>query len=300
MRFGMSMSSTHPLDDPREGAQRMIERARVARDAGLDFLTLGDGHVNPLPYYQGVPMLGRLIAEWDRSRFAGCLFLLPLWHPVIVAEQVATLSSMIDAPFILQAAAGGGEARFAGMGADLRTRGSDLDESIRVIKALLAGEQVDSRRYGLRGAAIALRPRVEVEWWIGASAAAAIERAAREGDAWYAGPNIGPEQVDTGLAAHREACESFGKTPHTVRRRDVIVLHDADRARTLGDAVLSGGYRGMGHEGVAYGGVEEVAEVLATDLALGFDDLAVRVMAVDRSDALETIELCGEVRAILA
>ncbi|MEE9416922.1 MAG: hypothetical protein V3V01_16695, partial [Acidimicrobiales bacterium] len=86
MRIGVSLSSTYLVDDHAEGARRLIERARVARDAGLDSVSLGDQHSMAIPYYQGVAMLGRLTAEWDPSRALGCLFLLPLWNPVVVAE----------------------------------------------------------------------------------------------------------------------------------------------------------------------------------------------------------------------
>ena len=137
----------------------MLERARAASDAELDHICLGDGHTRASPYYQGVPALARMLAEWDTSRPAGCLFLLPLWHPVIVAEQVATLATMLDAPFLLQTGVGGGAAQFDAMGADLRNRGRDLDESIRVIKGLLAGETVDSERYGLTQTGISPLPR---------------------------------------------------------------------------------------------------------------------------------------------
>jgi hypothetical protein len=70
----------------------MIERAAAAHRAGLDSLFVGDQHVSPTPYYQNTPMLGRLLAEWGGSP-AGCLFLLPLWHPVLVAEQIGTLAA---------------------------------------------------------------------------------------------------------------------------------------------------------------------------------------------------------------
>ena len=134
MRFGISVSSTHAVADHRDGSRWMSERARAANAADLDHICLGDGHARASPYYQGVPTLARMLAEWDTSRPAGCLFLLPLWHPVIVAEQVATLATMLDAPFLLQTGVGGGAAQFDAMGADLRNRGRDLDESIRVIK----------------------------------------------------------------------------------------------------------------------------------------------------------------------
>ncbi len=52
MRIGISVSSSHHVEDPREGARNMIERARAARDVGLDSLFVGDHHVTPFPYYQ--------------------------------------------------------------------------------------------------------------------------------------------------------------------------------------------------------------------------------------------------------
>ena len=76
----------------------MIERAAAAHRAGLDSLFVGDQHVSPTPYYQNTPMLGRLLAEWGDEP-AGCLFLLPLWHPVLVAEQIGTLAAIAQGPF---------------------------------------------------------------------------------------------------------------------------------------------------------------------------------------------------------
>ncbi|MGH9836610.1 MAG: hypothetical protein ACRD9Y_26595, partial [Blastocatellia bacterium] len=89
MKIGISLTSAYKTQDPRAGARWMIERARAAREAGLDSLFVGDHHATPIPYYQNTPMLGRLLAEWG-ERAAGCLFLLPLWNPVLVAEQVGT------------------------------------------------------------------------------------------------------------------------------------------------------------------------------------------------------------------
>src|SRR3954464_4330286 len=60
-------------------------------------------------------MLGRLLAEWGDAP-AGCLFLLPLWHPVLVAEQIGTLAAVAQGPFIMQCGLGWGNDRFAAMG----------------------------------------------------------------------------------------------------------------------------------------------------------------------------------------
>ncbi len=57
-------------------------------------------------------------ASWrsGTTRPAGALFLLPLWHPVLLAEQIGTLASIASGPFIMQCAVGGGEEQFRGLG----------------------------------------------------------------------------------------------------------------------------------------------------------------------------------------
>ena len=108
MKLGVSLASFHMVDDHAEGARNIIERAKAAGDAQLDLLSLGDQHTVGAPYYQNVPMLGRLMADWPSDRPVGALFLLPLWHPVTVAEQVGTLATMSEAPFVIQTGLGGG------------------------------------------------------------------------------------------------------------------------------------------------------------------------------------------------
>src|SRR3954468_8818021 len=163
MRVGISLTSNYPdVIDPRQGARWMIERAAAARCAGLDSLFIGDQHASPTPYFQNTPMLGRLLAEWGEAP-AGCLFLLPLWHPVLVAEQIGTLAAIVRGPFIMQCGLGWGEARFTAMGANIRTRQSAFEEALEIVRRLLAGETGSpSRRFRVAEASLALRPAESV------------------------------------------------------------------------------------------------------------------------------------------
>jgi len=300
MQLGISITSAHPDADPAEGARRIIERARAATAAELDSLSLGDHHATAYPYFQGTPMLGRLAADWPADRPMGCLFLLPLWNPVLVAEQVGTLAALSDRPFVVQTGIGGGDQQFAAMGSSPARRGRDLDEAIRVIKALSAGETVTSERFGFTDAVTAPRPPHGLEWWIGAGAPAAIERAAREGDAWYAGPGVTAEVGAGMLDTYREACERHDRTPRAIVRKDLIVLDDGDRAARLGDELIASGYRGMQRHEVVCGGVDHVSEEFARLRSLGFDQVVIRtMMGITQAEAIETIERCGEVRRAL-
>ena len=299
MRIGVSLTSGHAVSDPREGARRIIERARAAEAAELDSLSLGDHHNTPAPYWQNTPMLGRLLAEWG-PRPVGCLFLLPLWHPVLVAEHIGTLASLTDAPFIIQTGIGHGEGQFAAMSADHGTRGRTLVESVRVVKAILAGEPVESPLVD-GPVEVALRPAQPVEWWIGGGpATVAIERAARIGDAWYASPALTPESAPPQLDVYLAACENEGVTARPIVRKDVIVAAEPGRARAAADELLAAGYRGLTADQVVAGTPTEVAELLRPFAEMGFTDVICRAMAVPQPLAVETMEQLGEVRRLLS
>src|SRR2546425_10855799 len=139
MRVGISLTSSHAVKDPRDGARFMIERAAAAHRSGLDSLFVGDHHSTPAPYYQNVPILGRLLAEWGDAP-AGCLFLLPLWNPGLVAERIGTLAAIARGRFIGQGGLRYDEAQFARMGTRLKYRPSAFEESLSIIPRLLPGE----------------------------------------------------------------------------------------------------------------------------------------------------------------
>jgi alkanesulfonate monooxygenase SsuD/methylene tetrahydromethanopterin reductase-like flavin-dependent oxidoreductase (luciferase family) len=279
----------------------MIERAAAAHRAGLDSLFIGDQHVSPSPYYQNTPMLGRLLAEWGKAP-AGCLFLLPLWHPVLVAEQIGTLAAIAQGPFIMQCGLGWGEARFAAMGANIRTRPSAFEEALDIVRRLLAGETVgSSRRFKITEASLALRPAEPVEVWIGASAAPAIDRAARLSEGWIASPGLTPEEARVQADLYRERCATYGKQPGAVvLRRDIYVGESSSEAQAVLEGALRRSYRGMPAEALIAGSADEVAEQFRTFGEVGYTEILVRHLTNDQPKVLGSLERLAAVRAELA
>ena len=192
----------------------MVERARAAADAGLDSLFVGDHHNVPVPYYQNVPMLGRLLAEWD-TRPAGALFLLPLWHPVLLAEQIGTLASIARGPFIMQCAVGGGAEQFARVRRRRAKRGaSRFEAALDVDPPAVRGRRGVDRH--------AVRDRAGAHRAGAARAARGVDRRARRrrrstaprGSATRS--SIGPEATPrrgraSSIATYREACARHGR-----------------------------------------------------------------------------------------
>ncbi len=300
MRVSISVQSAHNVDDPREGARRMIDRARAARQAGIDALFVGDHHATALPYYQNTAILGRMLAEWG-DRPAGALYLLPLWHPLIVAGQVGTLASLIDGRFILQCAIGPADNQFEAMGVPVRQRPSRFEQSLSILRRLWAGETVttggENDRFGLREARISPCPPEPVEVWVGASAPPAIDRAARLGDGWLAAPGLAPAEAAEQLGLYREACERHGRPVGvSAIRRDIYVGETAAEAEQAAAGVISRGYRGFPREALIVGDVERVATAFAELGEMGYDEVVVRHLVQDPARVLRSIGRLAQVR----
>ena len=309
MRIGISIGTTFSTDGPsghREGPLAVLGQARAAARADLDTLTLGDHHATgPAGYVQNVPMLGRLLAEWT-DRPVGCLFLVPLWQPVLMAEQIGTLAAMSSGPFIVQTGLGGGAGQFRAMGVDLGQRASRLEEGILVVQALLRGETVDSELRGVHGARVAPIPPDGAEWWIGGGVPKAIDRAARLGDCWYGNADLTPDTAARDIEIYREACARHGRHPVRIPiRKDVYIAEDRADAEKVGNALVAGGYRGFERKAVAYGDPDDVAEQLSVFQDVGFTDIIIRTMSplppeTGPDAAARSVELAADVRSRLA
>ncbi|OAI40901.1 hypothetical protein AYO38_04835 [bacterium SCGC AG-212-C10] len=301
MRVGVSLTSAHQNEDVREAARWMIERTAVAREAGLDSIFIGDHHSTPAPYYQNVPMLARMLAEWG-DKPAGCLFLLPLWNPVLLAEQVGTLAAIHQGKFIMQCALGSDPRQFAAMGANIKHRPSAFEEALDAIRRLWAGEVVStSRRFSIERARIAPRPPEPVEVWIGGSAEAPIDRAARLGDAWLAGPELSPEDAGRWADYYVQACHVHEKEPSAVAiRRDIYVGESAEEAAAVANPILDAGYRGFDPDACIFGSIDQVAAKFREYAALGYTDVIIRHLTDDQEKVLGSMKRLKEVRQAVA
>ena len=300
MRIGASLTSAYSGVDGRTGARWMVERAAAARAAGLDSLFVGDHHATGGAYYQNTVIMGRLLAEWG-DRPAGCLFLLPLWNPVLLAEQVGTLASIQEGRFILQCALGAGRQQFTAMGANIQTRPSAFEEALSMVRALLAGETVSGgKRFpDVRDASIDPRPAEPVEVWIGGSVEASIDRAARLGDGWLAGPELSADLAAKWVAHYRERCEVHDREPSAIAiRRDIFVAAtDAEAEEKAGR--LAAGYRGFPPDALTWGSPDTVAEKFAALGELGYTDVIVRQMSVSQEDAVASYHRLGRVKSLI-
>ena len=294
MRVGVSLRSGYVIDDARTGARWMIERARAAHDAGLDSLFVGDHHGVPVPYYQNSPMLGRLLAEWD-DRPAGALYLLPLWNPVLVAEQVGTLAAIASGRFIMQCAIGGGAEQFAAMGADIRRRRLGLRAGARRRAPPLRGRE--RRRHADRARCRPSRSRC------GSAVTPPRPSTAPPASATAGWP--APRRRSTTarelVTAYLERCAAHGRTPTAVAiRRDIHVGRGRRRRRTGGRPGARTRLPGLrpvrvrGRRARARG-----RDSSASSRAMGYTDVIVRHLADDQGEVLASLARLAAVRTAI-
>ncbi|MEJ2087289.1 MAG: LLM class flavin-dependent oxidoreductase [Gammaproteobacteria bacterium] len=297
MRIGISVCSSYPETESRTGARYMVERARAARDAGLDSLFVGDHHATLTPYYQNTAILGRMLAEWG-DKPAGALYLLPLWHPVLLAEQVATLAAIAQGRFILQCGLGGDGRQAAALGSSLSTRARDFEQSLDALRRLWAGEEVTlDGAWSVERARISPLPPEPVEVWIGSQAPVAIRRTARLGDGWLASPGLTLDRARDDLNRFWQACAEYGRDPAAVAiRRDVYVGASSEEARHKVRPYVERGYRGFDEKALLVGSVDEVAETLNALSEMGYTDVIVRNLSADQQESLASIERLARVR----
>ena len=297
MRIGISVQSAYRVDDPAQGVRHMLERAEAASQADLDSLFVGDHHVTGYAYYQNSPILGRMLAHWH-GKPAGALYLLPLWHPVLLAEQISTLAAIMPGRFIMQCGLGGLPDQSAGMGIDMSQRVAMFEDSLAIMRQLWAGETVSHDRFWqLENAHIAPLPAQDIEVWIGATAPAAINRTARLAEGWLGTPSATPQQAKEQLNQYRQAFAEHQRTPSAVAlRRDIFIAGSVKEAEAFRSHAVAKGYRGFPEEALICGDVSQVAAQFAEFSEAGFTDIVVRNMSSDQGQALATIEALSDVR----
>ena len=128
IKFGLKPAMAMSLadsDNPVDQLNTIIDFAKAARDAGFHSIWAG-------PHYFGgnrirwevIPLLARLMPEVKDSVVGTCILLLPLHHPVLVAEQAAILDIMSGGKFVFGVGLGYREREFNGFGVPKRERAS--------------------------------------------------------------------------------------------------------------------------------------------------------------------------------
>jgi alkanesulfonate monooxygenase SsuD/methylene tetrahydromethanopterin reductase-like flavin-dependent oxidoreductase (luciferase family) len=328
MKIGLYMATQW-----REGADlssetaNLVDQARAIKANGFASLMVGQHFVSsPLQMFQAIPLLARLAAEVDGLMIGPGLVLLPLFNPVIVAEEAATIDWLSNGNYVLALGLGYRQEEFTSLGVPFNERVPRFVESVDVIRRLWREKEVthEGRFYTLPGVRASVQPKRAggPPIWIGGDVEGAVKRAARIGDGWITSPMVPFDEVKRLTAVFRETRKSAGLPPavsYPVIRechvgplaevRDKLLFKyqayaawgQSDTGSVPADALVKNFDRFCA-ERFAIGDEAQVAATIARYRdEIGIDHILFRVQwpGLDQKTAMRSIERLGKVIAKL-
>jgi alkanesulfonate monooxygenase SsuD/methylene tetrahydromethanopterin reductase-like flavin-dependent oxidoreductase (luciferase family) len=284
------------------GTPPVVAAARRAEELGFDALWAGDHLLSHPPVLDALCALSAAAAVTSRIELGVSVLQLGLRQPAWVAKQLATVEALAPGRFRLGVGAGGEYPdEFLAAGVSRRTRGRRLDEILRILPALLRGEQVDHPGPLAPVRVPGLRPAVSspLPVSVGGRSDAALRRAARYGDQWM-GMWLGAGTV---RACARQlaalAAEHGRPVPSIAMLVLVNVNHDAGTARREAAELVSAQYRmplRTVERWTAYGPPHAVAAMLRDYTGAGVSEF---VLMPASADVLGQYERLAAVRELV-
>lgn len=249
VEVGLLLSDVPKSVSPRQQFRDVLRIADSAQRNGFTYICIGQHFLyGDLRWLQPVPLLARLAAEVDEQvKLATQIMIAPLYHPVLLAEEIATLDVVTEGRLVFGAGIGYRPVEFDYLDVPFQQRASRTDESLRLMKRLWTEDTVthDGTYWQLSDVAPHLHPvqQPHPPIWIGAQGPAGVRRAGRLGDAYACPPETPPaeaaERYRTVAELFAERGKPFGPQP---LRRNVLVAESREAAVAEYTRVAKGRY----------------------------------------------------------
>jgi alkanesulfonate monooxygenase SsuD/methylene tetrahydromethanopterin reductase-like flavin-dependent oxidoreductase (luciferase family) len=318
MRLGLYLN-LYGTPGERPALEDAVEQARLAEQAGFDWIVLGERHLHRPGYHEILTSLTWLAAKTDRIGLATSGIVAPLYDPVVLAETLAHIDVLsggrLTAGFVL----GYRPEEFALYGVTQAERVARFEECLTILTRLWTEDEVtyDGKFTSIREAFLSPRPlqNPRPRLWNGGRVSAVLERTARMCDGWTTSFN----ELDSDLPSKIAEYLSYPTGEGTLGR-DVILCREGFNAPTSQDARRAleeplrdlydayAGWKRTSTDASRYtqgwddivarsviGSLAECAERLAHYDEMGADGIILRIQptGMPQADVLRSIEAFG-------
>ena len=238
MKFSLSLPTIrHP--ERKDPFEETFELARIAEEQGFDTATIGHHHFMPGNQSDPLTFMAAVAARTTTLRVGTGIFLLPVHNPIRVAEQVATIDQISGGRISLGVGTGWWPLEYEVQGSDYRERGARMEEALQILRHAWTKTDEPFEGRFWRFPALTVHPRPVQDphppLWVAGVVDAAVDRAARLGDAWLCGPVQSLARAKRCLETYHASCSRLGRKPDWILRRYAWI--GADR-RQVNEEVL--------------------------------------------------------------
>jgi probable F420-dependent oxidoreductase len=265
-------------------ADTIVRVAENAENWGLDSFWLSDHLLAPSPELDVVATLSLLASHTSRMKLGPSVLLLNLRHPLMVAKSFASLDYLSNGRMVMAVGTGSNLADYAACGIPPESRGKRLDEGIEVLRTAWRGPNASyhGRFFNFDNVTIEPRPTARtnndfgtMDIWVGGRSDAALKRAARLADGFFASFQT-PEEFGASMAKIRDYAAGYGRTNAHIESGLILLCRIAgSRERALQEmqpmlkAMGPGGEQFLQRS--VYGTAEDVIERLSEYVSKGLD-----------------------------
>ncbi|MEM4092855.1 MAG: LLM class flavin-dependent oxidoreductase [Conexivisphaerales archaeon] len=207
---------------------------KLAESLGFDSVWFEEHHEHERYLPSPISALSSLV-NITNMRLGTAIAILPLYHPLRLAEEYAQLDRISHGRAIIGVAAGYRPKDFENFGINLENRGKIMNEGLKLLDKLLTEESVtfSGEMFRLKDAAVQPRPfqKPRPPIWVGGWKSEPVKRAARYADAWFPGPVGTFTEVLKAKNVYEEELNRLGKVKVPLPiMRDAYIANNMDKA----------------------------------------------------------------------
>lgn len=227
--------------DPPSGAnmarviEEIIAEAQMVEASGWDGCFITEHHQQEDGYLPNPLLMAGLVGmKTQRIKIGTCVLLLPLHHPVHVAEDCAVIDLATKGRLVLSIGVGYQPHDFDAFEVPIAERATRTEEALEIMRQCWTGKRFSfsGKHFHYQDTLITPTPyqKPGVPVWMASWTPPGLRRAARMADGWIADPVQSLPVIKDFAARYRTAAAKAGRKPFICLMRDAVIANSMKEA----------------------------------------------------------------------